>query len=139
MDAREYFEAVSQAVRQHRAAELVLQFGEPRSGSGGVSSSAVSDPTARAAEAAARAKRTMADTEEVIGGALARIDGLRMVVGRRADVLEMRYIDLMAWPEIAEGLGVSPSTARRWHDVACDWADAHGWAHVAEGVGGAEA
>ena len=138
MDAREYFAGVESAVREHRAAELVLTFGEPRRGDGGGRSSVPGDPTARAAESAARARATLDRTEAVIGEALARIDGLRLVVGRHAEVLEMRHVELMAWDEIADALGVTVRTAHRWHDVACDWADSFGWAHVVGGTGVAQ-
>ena len=137
-DARFYFEHdVESAVREHRAAELVLAFGEPRKGEGG-RSSLPGDPTARAAESAARARATLASTEETIGEALARIEGLRQVVGDHAIVLEMRHVDLMPWADIASQLGITTRTARRWRDVACDWADTFGWAHAVQGVGSAQ-
>ena len=137
MDAREYFDSVEAAVREHRAAELTLAFGEPRRGQGG-RSSLPGDPTARAAESSARARATLDRTDAVIGEALRRIDGLRLLVGRKAEVMELRHISLMTWPDLARELGISESTARRWHDVCCDCADAYGWAHVVNATGGAE-
>lgn len=137
MDAREYFAEVERAVRDHRAAELILAYGEPRRGDGG-RSSLPGNPTARAAESAARAKATLARTEAVIGEALGRIEGLRLVVGRHAEVLEMRHVDLMAWADIADELGVTTRTARNWRDTALDWVDSFGWAHVVSGIGTAQ-
>lgn len=138
MDAREYFREVEQAVRDHRTAELILAYGEPRRGDGGGGHSTPGDPTARAAESAARAKATLTRTEAVIGEALARIEGLRLVVGRHAEVLEMRHVDLMAWADIADRLGVTTRTARNWRDTALDWVDSFGWAHVISGTGTAQ-
>lgn len=138
MDAAAYFAQVEAAVRAHRNAELVAAFGEPRH-EGAARGSTPGDPTARAAEARARALETLRETEAVIGEALRRIECLRLVVGDRARVLELRHVDLMPWEDVAAELGVSVSTARRWHDVACEWADAFGWAHVASATGTAQA
>ena len=85
-----------------------------------------------------RARAAMARTEETIGEALARIDGLRTLFGRKADVLEMRYIDLAAWDEIAAELGVDKRKAHRWHDMVCDWVDSFGWARASRGYGTAQ-
>lgn len=138
MDAAAYFRAVEDAVRARRRAELVLAYGEPRA-QGGARGSSPGDPTARAAESLARARASLADADAAIAEAMRRIECLRLVVGDRARVLELRHVRLMPWEDVAAELGVSVSTARRWHDVACEWADAFGWAHVSSATGAAQA
>lgn len=135
--ARDYFASVAQAVRDHRAAELIAAFGEPRHPGGG-RTSGVGDPTARAYESLARARATMAHTEDIIGEALAIIEGLRLVSPKGADVIEARYVDLTSWEDIASDAGVTVRTVRRWHDAALDWVDAFGWARTKDGFGAAQ-
>ena len=52
----------------------------------------------------------------LLGEALQIIDALHSVAGDKADVLELYYIDLMLWSEVAQHYGVSPSTVRMWRD-----------------------
>ena len=134
--AREYLEGVASDVRAHRRAELLLTFGPASGGMRG--GSGLTDPVQARFESDERARAAMARTEETIGEALARIDGLRTLFGRKADVLEMRYIDLAAWDEIAAELGVDKRKAHRWHDMVCDWVDSFGWARASRGYGTAQ-
>lgn len=135
--AREYFESVADAVRRHRDAELVLAFGRPahvkvggRSmGDGPVWARVVSDE---------RALAEMRETEHVIGEALRYVEGLRRVFSRKADVIELHYIDLMSWADVAAEMGRTRQTCMAWRDQLLDWCDMVGWAHVAAGTGVAE-
>lgn len=137
VSAREYFEQVADAVRRHRDAELVLAFGAPRPrtiggsgfGDGPVVARVISDE---------RALGEMRATEEIIGEALRYIEGLRRVYCRKADAMEMHYIDLMPWADVADEMGRDARTVMRWRDELCDWCDSVGWAHVADGTGTAE-
>lgn len=80
----------------------------------------------------------MRATEATIGEALGRIAGLRLIFSRKADALELHYVDLMPWEGVAAELGVSRSTAMRWRDELADWVDSFGWARAREGFGAAE-
>ena len=94
MTAREYFEDVARAVREHRDAELLLEFG-PESGPdgcGGADPSAGGPVVSRFASDE-RAREVMRATEETIGEALRRIEELRRVFSRKADAVELRYVD----------------------------------------------
>lgn len=139
VSAREYFEDVSRAVREHRDAELLLTYGPPSgadgcggadpSSGGPVMARVVSDETAR---------EVMRATEQTIGEALRRIEELRRVFSRKADAVELRYVDLMAWRDAALELGVSERTARLWCAQMFDWVDSLGWARLRSGRGVAE-
>lgn len=139
MTAREYFEDVARAVREHRDAELLLEFG-PESGPdgcGGADPSA-GGPVVSRVVSDERAREVMRATEETIGEALRRIEELRRVFSRKADAVEMRYVDLMAWRDIALELGVYERTARLWCAQMFDWVDSLGWARLRSGRGVAE-
>lgn len=129
--AREYFEALSQAVRELRDAELVLQFGRPREqGAGGTGPG---DPTAREAGERADASARMEAAEEVIGDGLRVIEGVRQTLGEDyGDVLEGRHVDLKAWDALAWDLDLSRTTCRRYHAVALDWCEYKGVAWLRE-------
>ncbi len=137
MTAREYFEGLSDAVRRHRRAELLLEYGpaRPACPAGGGS---VEGPTMARAASNEAARRAMERAEEEIGEGLERIEWLRRIFSRKADAIELRYVDLMPWHRVAEEIGVDSRTARRWHDELLDWVDSFGWARVRLGVGIAE-
>ena len=135
MTAREFFEAVAEAVREHRQAELTLEFGA-QSGSGGGGDG--DGPVWARVASNADAREKMGRTEGIIGEGLRYIEGLRRVFSRKADVIEMRYVDLLPWDAIAGELGVTRMTANRWMHEMFDWVDSVGWAHVADGSGVAE-
>ena len=140
MGAREYFGEV------RRAAERIEELGRTISGvedgelavgriGGRVPrASGVGDPTATEAEArrrfvvAARAERDAA--LEVVGEALQVIEGLRRCFSRKAEVMEMYYVDRMEWDQAADAIGVGRATAIRWRDEMCDWLDASPRAYV---------
>ena len=140
MTAREYFEGVSDAVRSHRRAELALAFGpEPSGFGGGPADPASGGPTASRALANERARSEMEQAERAIGEGLARIEELRRIFSRKADAVELRYVDLLPWAQVAEELGVDKRTAMRWRDELFDWVDSFGWARLRLGMGTAEA
>ena len=147
-DARSFFEAVGRAVDSMARIDNQLMYGiegiERRPGMG--ARPLMSDPTASAALFAESAKLAMERLrgrreamELIVGAGLAVIEGVRLALGDgRADVLEARYIDRLAWEDVAERLGVSRSTAIRRADVALEWVDSVGWRRAIEGTGGAE-
>lgn len=140
MTALEYFEDVSRAVREHREAELTLTFGPARTGAPrGPSSPSSGGPTVSRFLSDERAREVLRSTEATIGEALGRIGGLRIIFSRKADVLELHYVDLVPWDGVASSLRVSRATAMRWRDELLDWVDTAGWARTREGVGFAEA
>lgn len=53
-------------------------------------------------------------------------------------VLESYYIDHLTWNQVAMTICVPRRTCILFRDVALDWIDAHGFAHVKEGIGAAE-
>lgn len=133
--ARDYFEDVSRAVREHRRAELLLEFGPEPGAGGGPCDPSAGGPVVARLVSDEMAREVMAATEDEIGRALAVVGGLRRVFSRKADVLELHYVDLMGWEDVAGELGVGRATAMRWRDELCDWVDAVGWARAREGVG----
>lgn len=140
MTAREYFESVADAVRSHRRAELALAFGpEPCGGGGGPADPASGGPTASRALANERAREAMERSELAIGEGLARVEELRRIFSRKADAVELRYVDLLPWDDVGRELDVDRRTAMRWRDELFDWVDSFGWAHLRVGTGAAEA
>lgn len=102
----------------------------------------VSDPTANRAiynveELGAKLdgyRRREAELIEFIGGTLAIIEGVRRGLGEDyANVLDCYYIDGFTWREVSKELGESVSTCKRQRDIACDWVDSLGVAHVLSG------
>ncbi len=136
MTAREYFAGVEREAKAHRRAELLLEFGPPTGGARGGKGPA--DPVQARFESDQRARAELERTGAAIGEALERIEAIRGLFGRKADVLEMRYIDLLAWDEIAHEFAVSIRTAYNWRNVLCDWADSFGWARAMSGSGTAQ-
>lgn len=134
MDAREFFEDVADASWQHREAETLLLFGQPRRPaprcSGGMG-----DPVGSRFESDEEARAIMEATEERIGEGLRRIAELRRIYARKADVLELHYVDLMPWADVAREMGIARSTAIRWRGELFDWVDSFGWARLREGKG----
>lgn len=138
MTAREYFDAVAHAARELRAAQLVVEFGPARGEGGGRPDPSSGGPTAAQAAAVIEAQERIDACTDTIGDALALIEGLRLVYSRKADAVEMRYVDLMPWDGVAAELGVTERTARRWRDELFEWVDAVGFARAKAGVGFAE-
>ena len=139
MSAVDYFDGVRRAaVEVERCQRLIneLRDGDiPRHSSDGPhGKGAYSDPTADTYAAMVSmmdgAIRRRDACQELIGEALVIIDGLRRVYDRMAEVMELYYIDLKTWREIAEDLHVAESTARHWRDQMVAWLDDHPRAYV---------
>lgn len=70
------------------------------------------------------------------GGGPGLIDGVRRAFETpwwRA--LDLYYIDGLGWPEVADEMGVSERTCRKWRDAALDWLDFVGDANARRGMG----
>lgn len=57
----------------------------------------------------------------VVGDALVLIDDMRRIFCRKADVLELYYVDRKTWADVADEMGVAERTARAWRDELCDF------------------
>ena len=139
MSAADYFDGVRRAaVEVERCQRLIneLRDGDiPRHSSDGPhGKGAYSDPTADTYAAMVSmmdgAIRRRDACQELIGEALVIIDGLRRVYDRMAEVMELYYVDLKTWDEIADELHVSNRTVRRWRDVQLSWLDDHPRSYV---------
>lgn len=143
MDAMELFEEARRC--SERIEELQCAIGEPppsRSSDGMPRGGGTSDPTARMAEHAidgvADMEREMESCQQVVGEALAIVDGLRRAFETpwwRA--VELYYIDRLSWAQVAEEMGIPKRTCLRWRDSAFDWVDFVGVARARAGIGGA--
>lgn len=133
--AREYLAWVDEARRSLEVAERDLENGPPRGdgvgrGSGDpVLARVLFDEDALGRSRAARS---------VLDEARRRIGWLRSVHPEMAEVLELRHVRGLPWAEVAERLGVSERTAKRWHLVMVDWIDSFGWSRARDGGGTAE-
>lgn len=136
MTGAEYFAALSDAVRKHDAAMRIVTDGEPRRGEGGgVHTSSISDPTARAAESAMRAQQVVDAMQEIIGEGLRVIEAIRVTLGDEyGDALDARYIDLLSWRDVAARLGCTHPTAMARAGAAIDWYDHKGRAWLLDQV-----
>lgn len=132
MTASEYFAALADAVREHRKAELLLAFGQPRGGDTVGGSASVSDPVLARAISDDAARAILEATEDVIGDGLRVIANLRRIYPGMAEVLELRYIDLLSWRETADAMHASVSSVRYYQDVIYKFVDAVGFARIRE-------
>lgn len=137
--AMDYFEAASAAAREMREAELVLQFGPDACGaSGGAGDPSSGGPTFARFVSDEQARATIDACGRTVGEARKRCAELRLIFSRKADAVELHYVDLMPWEEVAAELRVSRRTAIAWRDQMFEWVDSLGWAHLRSGVGSAE-
>lgn len=132
MTASEYFAALADAVREHRKAELILAFGQPRAGDPGGSGCYAVDPVFSRMVSNDSARDVLDATEETIGDGLRVIAGLRRVYPGMAEVLELRHIDLLSWKDVADSLHVSVSSARYYQETIFKFVDVVGLARVRE-------
>lgn len=132
MTASEYFAALADAVREHRQAELILAFGQPRAGDPGSSGCYAVDPVFSRMVSNDSARDVLDATEETIGDGLRVIEGLRRVYPGMAEVLELRHIDLLSWKDVADSLHVSVSSARYYQETIFKFVDVVGLARVRE-------
>ena len=132
MTARQYFDGVRRASEEVERCQRIigeLSDGETpvQSGGGPRGKGETSDPVWAAFSARERAladaTARMDAAQELIGEALALIEGLRRVYCRKADVLELRYIDLLPWAAVADRLGVTERTVYLWRDEVLRFVD----------------
>lgn len=132
MTASEYFAALADAVREHRKAELLLAFGQPRGGDSVGGSASVSDPVLARAISDEEARAILEATEDVIGDGLRVIANLRRIYPGMAEVLDLKYIDLLTWSEVATTLHIGSSTARLYQSLIFKFVDSVGIARIRE-------
>lgn len=137
MTAREFFDQVSAAVRDGREAAMLLEYGCGGGGSGGgpVRRSEPSDPVKARFDADEAARARLESARGTVADGLRVVAGLRRVYARKADAVELRYIRLMPWQDVADAMGIGRRTAIAWADQLLDWVDCVGVARAALGSG----
>lgn len=140
MEARDTFEKAREASSRIEELHRLIEEARPPSSGAGGPSGGFGDPTARLAayalEAVPDMLRELEACEGCVGEALELIDGVRRAFETPWwRVLELYYIDGMAWQDVAETIGVNEKTCRRWRDSAFDWLDFVGEANARMGRG----
>lgn len=137
MTAREFFDQVSAAVRDGREAAMLLEYGcgGGCSGGGQVRRSEPSDPVQARFDADEAARERLESARGTVADGLRVVAGLRRVYARKADAVELRYIRLMPWQDVADAMGIGRRTAIAWADQLLDWVDCVGVARAALGSG----
>lgn len=137
--AREYFREVERASRTAADAERALAALDEvvlggAGGKGPRPSGVAGDPTfsayVKAVEERDRLQARRDAALIVIGEALQIVEGLRRLFSRKADVVEMHYIDCMEWSAVANEMGVGESTVYKWCSEVFVWVDSHPMAYV---------
>lgn len=139
MSAYDYFADVRKASAKVEQCQRIIN--ELKGGSippalmdGGHGSGDHSDPTAaaffRSVYLMDQSTRQRDVCTVIIGEALQLIAALRTTFGDKADVLELYYIDLCTWRDIAERFGIAESTARMWRDDLFLHIDTHPNAYI---------
>lgn len=141
--AAEFFEAVARAAAdRERWAACIESGGESEdcgNASQGGRSAPVSDPVAGAAlghlRAVERAREGLRAASAMVEEGEAVIAGVSSWLG--ADygaVLELRYVDRLAWAAVGAECGLSESTCLRHRAVALDYVDAVGTQRAKQGA-----
>ena len=139
LSASEYFDGVRRAAieveRCHRLIDELRSGTIPRTiAEGPHGKGDYSDPTADAFAAMVSMMDAAVKRRDaclcLIGESLAMIESLRKVFTRNADVLELYYIELRTWAEIAEDMHVADITVRRWRDELFEWLDQYPRSYV---------
>ena len=139
-NAREYFAHIATLPRRiEDVNSAIVEGGEglrPRTGT----ASGPHDPTAARAiwhmEAIERLECELEWMQAEIAEAHRVCVGVSLAMGDNyGSALEMHYIDLLTWDEVAAELGAAKRTCIRWRDVACDWVDAVGIRRAMAGRG----
>lgn len=149
MDAREYFERARAARRLIDGAAARLDAMRAREGaraqSYGPGGGAPAVDGMAAVDARldyeARVGREIAGYRADVADARAVCAGVRSANPRHplwGDVLELRWLEDMAWASVAERVGVSVRTAQAEGRAALDWVDGVGVAAARAGRGGAQ-
>ena len=150
MDAREFFNAVSDARRQLESAQRRLDLMRSREGLRGQgygprTGGTRANDAMRATDERMDAEGAVLDAMEGHRAAIAQ--GREMCEGiRRAnphnpswgDVLELRYCEGMQWRAIATALDISERSAHHYSDYGMAWVDGVGVESALEGMGAAE-
>ena len=134
MTGWEYFNAVRDAVKECNEAYFVRMYGRPHQTGLGRSSD-VSDPTSQRYTELAEADAVIDACSPIIQEAECVIAGLRKIMtsnAKIADVLELRYLELMQPREIAERLGISKVWERKLHQIGLQMFDNLGKAFLYE-------
>ncbi len=126
-----------------RLEELRLMEGAPQPSGPrreGARACGTGDPTATAAERAIEGGRELAEEERACERAVDEARALGEGVRLAFDapwwrVLDLHYLRLMGWREVAEETCVSLRTCLRWRDAAFEWIDSVGFARARAGVG----
>lgn len=138
MTAREEFaEARRASARIAECQRIIEEYADfvPSSKGDGVGvSTSESDPVYAAVverrQVLARATADMDAALLIVGDALMLVEGLRKVYCRKADVLELYYIDRMTVRGVASEMGVAPSTVVAWRDELLDFLDSSPRAYI---------
>lgn len=137
-EVREWLMQVSDAQRRLLANEATIEAAGISPSLSPKSRSGTSDPTSRAAMLSEENDLLRAQVRE--GEELCR--GVRKALGIPGNVLELRYIGLMTWPQIAEALSpmrLSVRQIRREEQHAREWVSFVGIPRAKAGRGAAEA
>lgn len=139
MDARTFFNDVRRASGDIEDCERAIQTLNdelPPVSSGGVNHGGAgeSDPVLGAVvtrEKLLGEYRTRRDEAlEIVGEGLIFIAALRRIFCRKADVLELYYVDCMTMRDIADEIGVGVGTVYRWRDEVLAFVDNNPQAYV---------
>ena len=153
--ARDLFDAAREAARdadriERKLAVMDAEEGDEPLGSGGFEPRVRSTPdhdrmAARVAsrvDRRAHLERRQEEDYRLIDAACSVLygedgvsDGLRALVGWRADAIYYHYLSLWTWAEVGDLLGYSPEHCCREASAAFDTADACGYESVLAGIG----
>ena len=134
MTARDYFENVRDAVKEYNTAVIIRTYGRSHQAAFGRSSD-ISDPTAQRYAERAEADAVIEQCKPIVDEAELVIGGLRVIMtstSRIADVLQMRYLELMSSKDVAKKLNISRQHERRIHAMGLQLFDNMGKAFLVE-------
>ena len=134
MTARDYFENVRDAVKEYNTAVIIRTYGRSHQAAFGRSSD-ISDPTAQRYAELAEADAVIEQCKPIIDEAEFVIEGLRVIMtsnAKIADVIQLRYLELMSSKEVAKHLQISRRHERRLHDIGLQLFDSMGRALLIE-------
>ena len=133
-EVRDWLQEVADAQLRLRANEATVESAGLVRSSGPSGRGGTSDPTPRAAmisEECDRLREQVREGEELC-------HGVRLALGVPGNVLELRYLRLMTWPQVAESLRLSERHAHRMEQQAREWVSLVGLARAKAGRGIAE-
>lgn len=133
-EVREWLEGVRDAQLRLRANVAMMEAAGVGPSMAPKSRSGTSDPVPRVAMLAEECDMLRAQVRE--GEELCH--GVRLALGVPGNVLEMRYLRAMTWPQVADALRVSERHAHRMDEQAREWVSLVGLARARAGRGVAE-